>query len=97
MIEKTKSCTRFYAVFIVALFFVVDLSIAQADESDLAVVKTVVIDAGHGGKDPGCHGASAKEKHVCLSMALMLGSLIEQNYPEIKLIYTRDKIGRAHV
>jgi N-acetylmuramoyl-L-alanine amidase len=91
MIEKTKSCTRFYAVFIVALFFVVDLSIAQADESDLAVVKTVVIDAGHGGKDPGCHGASAKEKHVCLSMALMLGSLIEQNYPEIKLIYTRDK------
>lgn len=91
MTEKTKSYSRFYAIFIVALFFVVDLSLAQADESDLAAVKTVVIDAGHGGKDPGCHGASAKEKHVCLSMALMLGNLIEQNYPEIKVIYTRDK------
>ena len=91
MIQKTKSCNRFYAIFIIAVFFVVDLSVAQSDESDIAAVKTVVIDAGHGGKDPGCHGASAKEKHVCLSMALMLGNLIEQNYPEIKIIYTRDK------
>jgi len=90
MIEKTKSRIRFHAIFIVAMLFVVDLSIAQADESELAAVKTVVIDAGHGGKDPGCHGASAKEKHVCLSMALMLGNLIEQNYPDIKVIYTRD-------
>ena len=90
MREKTKSCTRIHAIFIVAMLFVVDLSMAQSDESDFAAVKTVVIDAGHGGKDPGCHGASAKEKHVCLSMALMLGNLIEQNYPDIKVIYTRD-------
>ncbi|MCO4815434.1 MAG: N-acetylmuramoyl-L-alanine amidase, partial [Flavobacteriales bacterium] len=50
---------------------------------------TVVIDAGHGGKDPGCHGASAKEKHVCLAMAIQLGDLIAKKYPEIKVIYTR--------
>ncbi len=54
-------------------------------------IKTVVIDAGHGGKDPGCHGNFAFEKDVCLSMALKLGSLIKEKYPEIKIIYTREK------
>ncbi len=54
-------------------------------------IKTVVIDAGHGGKDPGCHGNFAFEKEVCLSMALKLGSMIKAKYPEIKIIYTRDK------
>ena len=54
-------------------------------------VQTIVIDAGHGGKDPGCHGKFSKEKHVCLSMALKLGALIKEKYPNIKVIYTRDK------
>ena len=53
-------------------------------------IKTIVIDAGHGGKDPGCHGKFSKEKHVCLSMALKLGALIEKKHPELKVIYTRD-------
>ena len=54
-------------------------------------VQTIVIDAGHGGKDPGCHGKFSKEKHVCLSMALKLGALIKEKYPNIQVIYTRDK------
>ena len=54
-------------------------------------IKTVVIDAGHGGKDPGCHGNFAHEKNVCLSMALKLGTMIKTKYPDIKVIYTRDK------
>jgi N-acetylmuramoyl-L-alanine amidase len=58
---------------------------------DKIVIKTVVIDAGHGGKDPGCHGSSAHEKVVCLSMALELGKKIKQAYPGVKVIYTRDK------
>ncbi len=62
---------------------------SQADDLSLATIKKVVIDAGHGGKDPGCHGASAYEKHVCLSMALMLGEMIEEKYPDIEVIYTR--------
>ena len=52
-------------------------------------IKTVVIDAGHGGHDPGCHGAHNNEKEVCLAMALKLGSLIKEGYPDIKIIYTR--------
>ena len=52
-------------------------------------VKTVVIDAGHGGKDPGCNGDVFNEKTVALGIALKLGELIEKNLPDVKVIYTR--------
>ncbi len=52
-------------------------------------IKTIVIDAGHGGKDPGCQGAIHREKDVALSVALKLGKFIEQNLPDVKVIYTR--------
>ena len=56
-----------------------------------SAIKTVVIDAGHGGQDPGCHGAASNEKSVCLSIALKLGNSIKAKYPGIKVIYTSDK------
>ncbi len=52
-------------------------------------IQTIVIDAGHGGKDPGCHGASANEKDVCLAIALQLGEFIEDNFDDVKVVYTR--------
>ncbi|HEY1038038.1 MAG TPA: N-acetylmuramoyl-L-alanine amidase, partial [Bacteroidia bacterium] len=52
-------------------------------------IKTVVIDAGHGGKDPGCNGAEHNEKEVTLAIALKLGKLIEENLKDVKVIYTR--------
>ncbi len=52
-------------------------------------MKTIVIDAGHGGHDAGCHGSTAFEKNVTLSVALKLGALIEKNMPGVKVIYTR--------
>jgi N-acetylmuramoyl-L-alanine amidase len=60
-------------------------------ETTSSAIKTIVIDAGHGGKDPGCHGAASNEKTVCLSIALKLGNAIKAKYPGIKVIYTRDK------
>lgn len=53
-------------------------------------VKTLVIDAGHGGHDPGCLGSSAKEKDVCLGVALKLGKLVETYFKDVKVIYTRN-------
>jgi len=60
-------------------------------EAQKTALKTVVIDAGHGGHDSGCLGASNYEKHVCLSIALKLGESIKKNFPDVKVIYTRDK------
>lgn len=51
----------------------------------------VVIDAGHGGHDPGAIGKRGKEKNINLSVALKLGKLIKQNCPDAKVIYTREK------
>ena len=50
---------------------------------------TVVLDAGHGGKDPGALGKKIKEKDINLDIVLKLGDLIKQNHPDVKVIYTR--------
>jgi len=73
-------------VFLLAALFFISDNIFWAQTSK---IKTIVIDAGHGGHDPGCHGAQNNEKEVCLSMALKLGALIKERYPDIKIIYTR--------
>ena len=56
-------------------------------------LKTVVIDAGHGGNDPGAISLDGKlkEKTVVLDVALTLGKMITEAYPDVKVIYTRDK------
>lgn len=52
-------------------------------------IKTIVIDAGHGGKDPGNIRGSTREKDIALGVALKLGSYIEKYLPDVKVIYTR--------
>ena len=50
---------------------------------------TLVIDAGHGGKDPGAVGKTLKEKDINLRVALAFGKLVEQRMPDVKVVYTR--------
>ncbi len=50
----------------------------------------VVIDPGHGGRDPGTHGAKAKEKDINLAVALKTGKYISEYLKDVKVIYTRD-------
>ncbi len=52
-------------------------------------VRTVVIDAGHGGKDPGTLGKITREKDVVLKIALKTGKYIEANLPDVNVLYTR--------
>jgi len=50
---------------------------------------TVVLDAGHGGHDPGAQSASSREKDINLAIVLDLGSIIEQKFKDVKVVYTR--------
>ncbi|MCX6309003.1 MAG: N-acetylmuramoyl-L-alanine amidase, partial [Bacteroidia bacterium] len=51
---------------------------------------TIVIDPGHGGKDPGTLGSSCKEKDIVLGVGLKLGELIASKQPDVKIIFTRN-------
>lgn len=50
---------------------------------------TVVIDPGHGGKDPGATGKIGQEKTINLNVALMVGKMITEQYPDVNVVYTR--------
>ena len=52
-------------------------------------IKTIVIDAGHGGHDPGCQYGGAKEKEVTLKIAVELGKKISEELSDVKVIFTR--------
>lgn len=52
-------------------------------------IRKVVIDAGHGGKDPGAIGKHSREKDIALAIALKAGDYIEKNIPDVEVIYTR--------
>ncbi len=68
-----------------ALVILLGSSFNHADN----VFNVIVIDAGHGGNDPGCNGGGSKEKQVTLSIALKLGKMIEDSLKDVKVIYTR--------
>lgn len=53
------------------------------------LIRTVVLDAGHGGKDPGTHGRYAKEKTTNLKLVMALGAKIKEEMPGIRVVYTR--------
>jgi len=60
-------------------------------------IRRVVIDAGHGGKDPGTVGRISLEKDITLKIALKLGTYIENSFPDIKVIYTRKEDKFVHL
>lgn len=75
--------------FFLLFLFITFLTFPVSAQKDGKTFK-VVIDAGHGGKDPGCLGAYTKEKDVALNIALKTGKLISDNCPNVKVIYTRN-------
>ena len=65
--------------------------LSQNPSADVGL-RTVVIDPGHGGKDPGTAGPDRKndEKHIVLKISRLLGEKIKKEYPEVKVVYTRN-------
>lgn len=69
--------------------YIIILAIASLFAAQSACAYTLVIDAGHGGKDAGALGFISKEKNINLAVALAFGKLVEQNCPDVKVVYTR--------
>ncbi len=68
-----------------------DVQRRLAEESAKWNLDVIVLDAGHGGKDPGAIGVTGiREKDIALKLALELGRLIKTNMPATKVVYTRD-------
>ncbi len=84
---KQLSILLLMAAFMVASF----LLMAKPDAPvPVQRIKKIVIDAGHGGKDPGCHGQYSVEKDIALSVTMRLGRMIEAQIPGVQVLYTRD-------
>lgn len=73
----------------ITIAFLVFTAFIKHKDEPKTTIKTIVIDPGHGGKDPGCNGVDHNEKTVALAVALKLGKLIEENMKDVKVIYTR--------
>lgn len=68
------------------ILFIFQATFAQ---NNLTRIDRVVIDAGHGGEDPGALGKHSREKDIVLEIALKTGEYIEKNMPDVQVIYTR--------
>ena len=77
--------------FLVAIAFLVSVHMSGQNTVGELGLRTVVIDPGHGGKDPGALGKTRKtdEKHIVLSVSKKLGDKIKAAYPDVKVVYTR--------
>lgn len=86
---STRRKKRLVFVFLASAFILM----AAAPQSKVEEAQfTVVLDAGHGGKDPGNLGTGKlkkTEKDVSLDVTLKLGQYISDNYPDVKIVYTR--------
>ncbi|MCD4694660.1 MAG: N-acetylmuramoyl-L-alanine amidase [Bacteroidales bacterium] len=76
-------------ILIFGILFIASLLTNYAGAQVKNMIKKVVIDAGHGGKDPGALGKHSREKDIVLSVALKAGKYIEDNFKDVEVIYTR--------
>lgn len=86
---KTLLNKRFLCTILICIAGIFQNLVLSAKDDPAEKLDVVVIDAGHGGHDPGSLGSKVKEKDIALGIALKLGRYIEQNLPDVKVIYTR--------
>ncbi len=89
---KTKSSTKTLRLSILSTFIsllTITLTFGQPNSSQTYKIASIVIDAGHGGKDHGCQGIYSEEKHIVLDIALDFGEQLRRKYPNLNVVYTR--------
>lgn len=84
LIKIKMELKRYFSLIILSVLLSISPLFTQAQK-----VRKVVIDAGHGGHDPGAVGKTSKEKDITLSIALKTGKFIEENLPDVEVVYTR--------
>jgi len=84
-----KHLTRYSFYALSLLLFIPTISSANKYRDTAYTVKTIVLDAGHGGEIPGARGATSLEKNIALQVVLKLGKAIEREMPGVKVLYTR--------
>lgn len=80
----------FFSAVCAMVWFVVCGSAEAPGTLPYSGIRTVVIDAGHGGKDPGALGKNHYEKHITLAVAKEVKRIMEREMPQIKVVLTRD-------
>ena len=80
---------EWYILVLVLIYFLFIPVIVYSTDLPRNKVQVVVIDPGHGGKDPGAVGSKIKEKDVVLAIGLKLGKYIEESFEDVHVIYTR--------
>lgn len=89
-LRHDKMKRKYKVLLICFLLIIVNVSIGFGQKSsDKYKLKTIVIDPGHGGKDPGAVSKYGKESPLVLTISLKFGKLIKDNYPDMNVIYTR--------
>lgn len=78
-----------FRILIIFIFITTFLFPQNNSGKDDDKIRTIVIDPGHGGKDSGAPGKVTKEKDIVLAIGLKLGKYIEENIPDVKVVYTR--------
>jgi N-acetylmuramoyl-L-alanine amidase len=74
---------------ILSFFTTATLLFSFAPVEKQKALRTIIIDAGHGGGDSGAHGVYSYEKDICLGVALKLGQQVAKDLPDVKILYTR--------
>jgi N-acetylmuramoyl-L-alanine amidase len=86
---KNIPLIRYKYVIVVFLFLTNTFSFGKSIDPNPYKIKTIVVDAGHGGTDGATRGVFSKEKDIALQIALRLGKAIEENLKDVKVVYTR--------
>src|SRR4051812_38356354 len=86
---RDRSLKALLMLCLVLFISVVSTSFTTSYRPHKYTLKTIVIDPGHGGSDPGCGTAGVWEKNVALAISLKLGQYLKDSFPDLKVIFTR--------